>query len=95
VYVGLALRQRASGDGTSIHRVWTLWDLDDLDSHPPLMRCPSPAIVNRVRQPTHLPAYWPTTEPVTSRATVAAQLDADTGAVTNAATILRSPGTYS
>jgi hypothetical protein len=30
VYVGVAQRQPASGDETSIHRVWTRWgDLDD------------------------------------------------------------------
>ena len=60
-----------------------------------------PAILIASGTPGHLHAYWPLTQPVsitaaeTANRRLAAQLGADAGAVTNAATILRPPGTYS
>jgi hypothetical protein len=103
VYVGVAPRQRPSGDKTSITRVWTLWaDLDDPNSHSALQRLPvAPAILIASGSPGHLHAYWTLTSPVTvlvaehANRRLAAQLQADAGAVTNAATVLRPPGSYS
>ncbi|MCA1679696.1 MAG: RepB family DNA primase [Actinobacteria bacterium] len=97
VYVGVAPRQKAAGDKTSITRVWTLWaDLDDPDTHPALKQLPvAPAIVIASGSPGHLHAYWtlrsPVSVPVAEQANrrLAAHLGADTSAVTNAATILR------
>jgi hypothetical protein len=102
VYVGVAPRQRARGDKTAIHSVWTLWaDLDDPDAHSQLERLPvAPAIVITSGSPGHLHAYWPLTDPVSvavaeqANRRLAAHLGADQGAVTNAATVLRPPGTY-
>jgi hypothetical protein len=102
VYVGVAPRQRPTGDKTAIARVWTLWaDLDHPDAHSHLQRLPvAPAIVIASGTPGHLHAYWPLTDPVSvpeaeqANRRLAAHLDADMGTVTNAATILRPPGTY-
>jgi hypothetical protein len=101
VYVGVAARHQPAGDKTAISRLWTLWaDLDDPDAHPALERLPvAPAIVIAT-SPGHLHAYWPLTSPVgvpeaeQANRRLAAQLGADQGTVTNAATILRPPGTY-
>jgi CHC2 zinc finger/RepB DNA-primase from phage plasmid len=102
VYVAVAARHQPAGDKTSITSVWTLWaDLDDPDAHSQLGRLPvAPAIVIASGSPGHLHAYWPLTHPVSILAAeqanrrLAAHLEADAGAVTNAATILRPPGTY-
>ena len=105
VYVGVAARRsKHAGGKDAIRRVWTLWaDLDDArrprrasSSCPSRRRSSSPPAA-----PGHLHAYWPLAQPVsitaaeTANRRLAAQLRADTGAVTNAATILRPPGTYS
>jgi hypothetical protein len=97
VYVGVAPRQRPSGEKTAIARVWTLWaDLDHPDAYSALGRLPvAPAIVIASGSPGHLHAYWPLTTAVSvpqaeqANRRLAAQLGADMGAVTNAATILR------
>lgn len=102
VYVGVAPRQRARGDKTSITSVWTLWaDLDDPDTHSQLERLPvAPAIVIASGSPRHLHTYWSVTDPVSvavaeqANRRLAAHMGADMSAVTNAATVLRPPGTY-
>ncbi len=104
VYVGVAARaSKHAGGKDAIRRVWTLWaDLDDADAHARLDELPvAPAILIASGTIGHLHAYWPLARPVsiaaaeTANRRLAAQLHADTGAVTNAATILRPPGTYS
>jgi hypothetical protein len=61
----------------------------------------APAIVIASGSPGHLHAYWPLAIAVSVAAAeqgnrrLAAQLHGDSGAVTNAATILRPPGSYS
>jgi hypothetical protein len=104
VYVGVAARRsRDAGGKDAIQRVWTLWaDLDDVDAHDALEQLPvAPAILIASGSAGHLHAYWPLALPVSIAAAeranrrLAAQLHADDGAVTNAATILRPPGTYS
>jgi hypothetical protein len=104
VYVGVAARaSKHAGGKDAIQRVWTLWaDLDDVDARDRLEQLPvAPAIVIASGTAGHLHTYWPLARPVSIQAAetanrrLAAQLDADTGAVTNAATILRPPGTYS
>jgi hypothetical protein len=103
VYVGVAARRSRAGGKDAIGRVWTLWaDLDHAEAHERLEQLPvGPAIVIASGSAGHLHAYWPLARPVSIAAgeaanrRLAAQLGADTGAVTNAATILRPPGTYS
>jgi len=103
VYVGVAPRRQPTGGKTSIERVWVLWaDVDHPDARRALEELPvAPAIVIASGTPGHLHAYWPLTSPLsvpsaeTANRRLAAQLHADSGAVTNAATILRPPGTYS
>jgi hypothetical protein len=104
VYVGVAARRSTHTRGKdAIRRVWTLWaDLDDVDADERLDELPvAPAIVVASGSARHLHAYWPLARPVsitaaeTANRRLAAQLHTDTGAVTNAATILRAPGTYS
>ena len=83
--------------------MWVLWaDLDHPDAHDALDGLPvAPAIVIASGTPGHLHAYWPLQVPVSppvaeaANRRLAAHLHADSGAVTNAATILRPPGTYS
>jgi CHC2 zinc finger len=104
VYVGVAARHSSHAGGKdAIGRVWTLWaDLDDAGAHERLDELPvAPAILIASGTAGHLHAYWPLARPVsiaaaeTANRRLAAQLHADSGAVTNAATILRPPGTYS
>ena len=104
VYVGVAARRsRHAGGKDAIARIWTLWaDLDDADAHHALEQLPvAPAILIASGSVGHLHAYWPLALPVSVAAAeranrrLAAHLGADSGAVTNAATILRPPGTYS
>jgi hypothetical protein len=103
VYVGVAPRRRRGGGKDAIAHTWTLWaDLDTPAARDALTQLPvAPAILIATGTPGHLHAYWPLVEPVSILAAeaanrrLAAQLDADAGAVTNAATILRPPGTYS
>jgi CHC2 zinc finger len=103
VYVGVAARRTSAGGKDAIARVWTLWaDLDQPDAHARLDALPvTPAILITSGTAGHRHAYWPLARPVSIQAAeaanrrLAAQLGADTGAVTNAATILRPPGTYS
>jgi hypothetical protein len=103
VYVGVAPRRRRAGGKDAIERIWTLWaDLDNADAHQHLDRLPvAPAIVIASGSAGHLHAYWPLEQPISISAgeqanrRLAAALGADSGAVTNAATILRPPGTYS
>jgi hypothetical protein len=104
VYVGVAPRRSPDAGGKdAIERVWTLWaDIDTPDAHDALRTVPvAPAILIGSGTPGHLHAYWPLCQPVSITAAeaanrrLAAQLGADAGAVTNAATILRPPGTYS
>jgi hypothetical protein len=102
MYVGVAPRHQAAGDKTAITSVWTLWaDLDDPDTHRALRRLPvAPAILIASGSHGHLHTYWPLTDPVSvpeaeqANRRLAAQLGADQSAVTNAATVLRPPGTY-
>ncbi len=103
VYVGVAARRSRYGGKTAISDVWTLWaDLDDVDSFHELEQLPvRAAILIASGSAGHFHAYWPLKEPVSileaeaANRRLAAQLGADRGAVTNAATILRPPGTYS
>ncbi|MCA1678268.1 MAG: hypothetical protein LC777_04605 [Actinobacteria bacterium] len=103
VYVGVAARHRHAGGKDAITRIWTLWaDLDTPNAISKLEQLPvAPAILIASGTPGHLHAYWPLQHPVAIAAAeaanrrLAAQLGADSGAVTNAATILRPPGTYS
>jgi len=103
VYVGVAPRRTRHGGKHAINEVWALWaDLDTLDAHQALEQLPvAPAILIASGTVGHLHAYFPLREPVSILAAeaanrrLAAELGADTGAVTNAATILRPPGTYS
>ena len=104
VYVGVAPRRHDDAGGKdAIDRVWTLWaDIDTPDAQDALRKVPvAPAILIASGTPGHLHAYWPLAQPVsitaaeTANRRLAAQLGADAGAVTNAATILRPPGTYS
>jgi len=103
VYVGVAPRRRRGGGKDAIDRLWTLWaDLDDPTAHHQLQRLPvAPAIVIASGSSGHRHAYWPLQHPISVSAAeaanrrLAAALGADSGAVTNAATILRPPGTYS
>jgi hypothetical protein len=103
VYVGVAPRRARGGGKDAIERLWALWvDLDDVDAAAALERLPvSPQVVIASGSPGHLHAYWTLSRPVTVKAAeaanrrLAAELGGDTGAVTNAATILRPPGTHS
>lgn len=103
VYVGVAPRHCHTGGKDAISRVWALWaDLDNPDAQRALSGLPvPPAIVIASGTPGHLHAYWPLSRPVTVVAAeqanrrLAAELGGDNGAVTNAATILRPPGTHS
>jgi len=102
VYVGVAPRRTRHGGKHAINEVWALWaDLDTLDAHQALEQLPvAPAILIASGTIRHLHAYFPLREPVDVLAAeaanrrLAAQLGADTGSVTNAATILRPPGSY-
>ena len=92
-----------AGGKDAISRLWALWaDLDDPQAQRALDELPvAPAIVIASGTPGHVHAYWPLRLPVSTQVAeaanrrLAAHLHADTGAVTNAATILRPPGTYS
>lgn len=103
VYVGVAARRRRAGGKQAIEEIRTLWaDLDTPDAHRALDALPvAPAIIIASGTAGHLHAYWLLQRPVAITAAeaanrrLAAQLHADSGAVTNAATILRPPGTYS
>lgn len=103
VYVGVASRRSRHGGKHAISEVWALWaDLDDADAYHALEQLPvKPAILIASGTVGHLHAYFPLREPVSILAAeaanrrLAAQLGSDGGAVTNAATILRPPGTYS
>jgi hypothetical protein len=103
VYVGVAARRRRAGGKQAIEEIRTLWaDIDTADARAALEALPVvPAIVIASGTAGHLHAYWLLARPVAIAAAesanrrLAAQLHADSGAVTNAATILRPPGTYS
>jgi len=103
VYVAVAARRRRAGGKQAIEEIRTLWaDLDTPNARAALEALPvAPAIVIASGTTGHLHAYWPLTDPVRvavaeqANRRLAAQLGADSGAVTNAATILRPPGTYS
>jgi hypothetical protein len=103
VYVGVAARRgRAGRQGRDPARLDAVGRPRRLGAHARLKQPPvAPAIVIAFGSAGHLHAYWPLARPVNIRAAetanrrLAAQLGADGGAVTNAATILRPPGTYS
>jgi len=103
VYVGVASRRTRHGGKHAISEVWALWaDLDDVDAYHALEQLPvAPAILVASGTVGHLHAYFPLREPVDILAAeaanrrLAAELGSDSGAVTNAATILRPPGSYS
>jgi hypothetical protein len=103
VYVGVAPRRLRAGGKDAIEQVWALWaDLDQVDAAKRLEQLPvAPAIVIASGSPGHLHAYWTLRRPVSVQAAeqanrrLACELGGDSGAVTNAATILRPPGTYS
>ena len=102
VYVGVAPRRTRHGGKHAISEVWALWaDLDTLDAYHALEQLPvAPAVLIASGTVGHLHAYFPLREPVSILAAeaanrrLAAELGADTGSVTNAATILRPPGSY-
>lgn len=102
VYVGVAPRRTRHGGKHAISEVWALWaDLDTLDAHQALEQLPvKPAILISTGTIGHLHAYFALREPVSILAAeaanrrLAAELGSDSGAVTNAATILRPPGSY-
>ena len=103
VYVGVAPRRRRAGGKDALQQLRTLWaDLDSADARARLDELPvAPAIIIASGTPGHVHAYWLLARPVSIQTAeaanrrLAAQLHADSGAVTNAATILRPPGTYS
>jgi hypothetical protein len=103
VYVGVAARRRREGGKDAIEQVRTLWvDLDIPDARAALDVFPvAPAIVIASGTQGHLHAYWPLQRPVsiaaaeTANRRLAATAGGCLSAVTNAATILRPPGTYS
>ena len=103
VYVGVAPRRRRAGGKDALQQLRTLWaDLDTTDARTRLDTLPvAPAIVIASGTAGHVHAYWLLQRPVSIQTAeaanrrLAAQLHADSGAVTNAATILRPPGTYS
>jgi hypothetical protein len=103
VYVGVAARRRRAGGKQAIEEIRTLWaDIDTADARAALEALPvAPAIVIASGTVGHLHAYWLLQRPVaiataeSANRRLAAQLHADSGAVTNAAAILRPPGTYS
>lgn len=103
VYVGVAPRLRRAGGKDAIERVWSLWaDLDHPDAGAALDDLPvAPAIQIASGGIGHLHVYWPLATAVSVEVAeqgnrrLAAQLHADSGAVTNAATILRPPNSYS
>jgi hypothetical protein len=104
VYVGVAPRANQDAGGKhAIRRVWTLWaDLDDVGARGRLQQLPvAPAIVIASGSAGHAHAYWPLSTPVAiadgelANRRIAATIGACMSAVTNAATILRPPGTYS
>jgi hypothetical protein len=103
VYIGVAARHDRAGGKQAITEIRTLWvDLDIPDARAALQAFPvAPAIVIASGSRGHLHAYWLLQQPVSIEAAEAAnrRLAATAGgclsAVTNAATILRPPGTYS
>lgn len=103
VYVGVAPRVRRAGGKEAIERVWSLWaDLDHPDAGAALDDLPvAPAILIASGTPGHVHAYWPLAIPASvtvaeqGNRRLAAELHGDAGSVTNAATILRPPATYS
>ena len=103
VYVGVAPRRRRAGGKEALEQLRTLWvDLDTTDARTRLDTLPvSPAILIESGTAGHAHAYWLLQHPVSIQTAeaanrrLAAELGADSGAVTNAATILRPPGTYS
>jgi len=102
VYVGVAPRRIRHGGKNAISEVWALWaDLDDVDAHHVLEQLPvAPAILIASGSIGHVHAYWALQAPVSiavaaaANRRLAAELGSDSGAVTNAATILRPPGSY-
>ena len=103
VYVGVAPRRRRAGGKEALAQLRTLWvDVDTADARTRLDALPvAPAIVIASGTAGHVHAYWLLARPVSIQTAeaanrrLAAALGADSGAVTNAATILRPPGTYS
>ena len=103
VYIGVAPRRTRHGGKDAISEVWALWaDLDDGTARQALERLPvAPAILIASGSFGHAHAYWPLQVPVSILAAeaanrrLAAELGSDSGAVTNSATILRPPGSYS
>jgi hypothetical protein len=102
VYVGCAPRVRRSGTADAVERSFLLWaDCDGVGSVEALETFqPAPAIVIASGTSANCHAYWPLTEPIGCDALVRANrrlayaLDADPAA-TDAARILRPPGTRS
>ena len=103
VYVGVAARRRHAGGKEAIEEIRTLWvDLDIPDARAALDAFPvAPAIVIASGTEGHLHVYWLLQRPVsiaaaeTANRRLAATVGGCLSAVTNAATILRPPGTYS
>jgi hypothetical protein len=100
VYVGCAPRTRQAGGKDAVQHSWTLWvDCDDAQAIAALERfAPQPAIIVRTSA-RGLHAYWPLQRPLEAgeleRANrrLAHALGACQSAVTNAAAVLRPPGT--
>ena len=101
VYVGVAPRRRQVGAKSAIARAWALWaDCDSAEALARLERfAPRPALVVRSGSAGHAHAYWPLRDAVGvdelehANRRLAHAVGADAGAVTNAAAILRPPGT--
>ena len=100
-YLGVAPRTERKGDLSAIERVWCLHaDCDSRDSLLALAAFdPLPSIVVRSGTEDHAHAYWPLRSPVTpawakrGNQRLALKLGADRNA-TDAARIMRPPGTY-
>jgi hypothetical protein len=101
VYIAVAPRRERRGGKSAIERTWVLWvDLDETTAREPITRPEiPPGIVIESGSPGHRHLYWPLSDPLNvpdaehANRTLAHAIGADNGAVTNAAAILRPPGT--
>ena len=100
-YIGVAPRRHRHGGKAAIQRSWAIWaDCDTPEAVEALAQFrPAPTVIVQSGTGTNCHAYWTLTEPIAidvlehANARLAERLQACQSAVTNAATILRPPGT--